>query len=333
MDKLIKKTFTTSRTYTYTYYHHAPPIATTKPTILLCHGWPDSAELFTGILPSLLDMGHPILIPDLLGCAGTSKPADYKEYSLKGMANDLFELLDAHNADRIIPLGHDWGSALAQRVYLYRPEQCVGLILLDVAYMVPSTVPFDLDAINKATEQAFGYPFVAYWDLFAADDGPDLMLQHVETLFHLLHWDHPDAMKTFFATYGNTRKLLTTTSASDYPLKAYARAPGFKESWISRMQCDGFEGPQAWYKAHARNVNFEDEKGWSEEGKKIKVPCLYVSGTEDSVCRTDQMEAPGVRELVAGELTVKIVESNHWITFEKPEEVGGIIGEWLGKRF
>lgn len=330
MDQLTKKTFTVSRGYTYTFYTHSPPTPTTKPTLLLCHGWPDSAELYAPVLPSLLNLGHPLVIPDCLGYAGTSKPTDYKEYSFKAMAHDLYELLDSEGVEKIVSLGHDFGSALAQRVYLYQPSRCAGVILLDVAYMPPSSTPFDLDTVNAMTEKAFGYPCFAYWDVFAADDGPELMLKNVETLFHAIHWDHPDAMRMFFATYGNTRKLLQTTGPEDYPLKPYAQAPGFKESFLERMRRDKFEAPQCWYKAFARGVHFDDEKGFSKDDLTIKVPCLYVSGSEDAVCRTDGMEA--VKELVP-DLTQHVVQANHWITFEKPEEVGGILAKWLKEKY
>lgn len=334
MDGLTKKTFTTSRNYTYAYHYWQPSASIPpKPTLLLCHGWPDHAELYAGILPCLLDLGHPIIVPDCLGYGGTSKPTDYHAYSLKAMANDMHELLDQEGVETLIPVGHDWGSTLAQRIYLFRPSKCAGLILLSVAYMLPQTKPFNLEEANKATEREYGYPSLAYWDLFAADDGPALLHAHVETLFHLLHLDHPDAMKLFFATHGNTRSLLTKTVPSDWPLKPYARAPGFKEAFIARMQRDGFEGPQCWYKAQARNVNFEVEREFPGEERGIKVPCLYVSGTGDVVCRTDGMDGDVVRGLVPDVTKVVLEGAGHWIPFERAEEVGKAMSEWLGKRF
>lgn len=65
-----------------------------------------------------------------------------------------------------------------------------GLITLNVAFMPPRSEPvrislasqqpevkltspqFDLEATNKLTEQAIGYPIFAYWELFADPDGP-----------------------------------------------------------------------------------------------------------------------------------------------------------------
>lgn len=102
-------------------------------------------------------------MPDLLGYDGTSKPTDMHDYNSKGMTDDVYEIIDAEKFDKIIPVGHDWGSWMAQRLYVYRPERCVGIILLNVAYMPPSDTPFDLESTLNITEQAFGYPTFAYW--------------------------------------------------------------------------------------------------------------------------------------------------------------------------
>lgn len=330
MDALPKKTFKTSRNFTYTYYDHKPSTSGSKPTLLLLHGWPDDHTLFSDVLPILQNLPNRIVIPDLLGYGGTSKPSDYEAYNLRDMTNDLYELLSAEDIPSIISIGHDWGCALAQRMVLYQPERCSGLVMLNVAYMPPFRTPTDLIDMRSKSIEAFGYPAWAYWDLYAADDGPEILGQHIETLFHLLHWDHPDGMRTFFCTEGNTRKLLQTTSPDDYPLKPHAKKPGFKEAFVERMQRDGFEGPQAWYKALARDANLEYEKTLPEEAATIRVPVLFVGATGDAVCRPEMIEPVKV---FLPDLTTKIVEAGHWDTYEKPEEVGGFIREWVEARF
>lgn len=330
MDKLDKKTFTTSRKYTYTYYLHKPAAAA-KPALVLCHGWPDHAHLWADIVPALLSLGHPILVPDLLGYDGTSKPTDYREYNSKSMTDDLYELIDSEDINEIIPVGHDWGSYMAQRMYIWRPERCAGLVLLNVAYMPPSPdAAFNLDDILDMTEKYLGYPTLAYWDVSAADDGPKLLLEHVENLFHLIHWDDGEAMKKVFCTRGATRKLLQDTSPDKHPLKPYARKPGFKEAFLDRMRRDAFEAPQCWYKAMARNVQYETEKAIPENNLIIRQPCLYISCTQDAVCRTDGMGR--VKQLVPN-LTQHVVESNHWGCYEKPEETRNYIADWLREKY
>lgn len=167
-------------------------------------------------------------------------------------------------------------------------------------------------------------------DVFAADDGPKLLSDNAETLFHMIHWNDPEAMKKVFCTRGATRKMLQESSPADYPLKPYADQPGFKEAWLRRMRRDGFEAPQCWYKAVARNVQFETEKNIPKENLMIKAPCLFIGANQDAVCRPEIMEP--VKHLVP-DLEGHMVETNHWCTYEKPEEVRELMAAWLKKRF
>lgn len=336
MDGFTLKSFTTSqpRSYTYSYYVYNPAAASgtpaTKPALLLCHGYPDEALLWANIVPALKSLGHPIVVPDMLGYGGTSKPTDPNEYNSKLITQDLYELADAENFDKIIPVGHDWGAYVASRLYIWRPDRCAGLILLSVAYQPPAGTPFNLAATLDFTEKIFGYPNLAYWELFAADDGPAVIRQNMETYFHLLHWDDPDAMLKVFCTRGATRKMVTEMKAEDIPLKPYAQQPGFKDAFIKRMTRDGFEGPQCYYQVVTKNFQHEAEKEIPKENFLVKVPCLYIGSTGDKVCRTDGMER--VKDLVP-DVEIHVVEANHWCSYEKPEEVRGYMAEWLKTRF
>ncbi|KAI0146897.1 epoxide hydrolase-like protein [Xylariaceae sp. FL1272] len=336
MEKLPKKTFTTSRGYTYAYYIHKPTSAT-KPALAFCHGWPDHALMWNDIATALLDSGHPIVAADMLGYDGTSKPTDPHEYRSKALADDLYEVFDAEGLDKIIPVGHDWGSWMAQRLYIWRPERCAGLILLSAPYgpaqVKPNDAPapFDLQVMNAAAEKAWGYPALAYWQLFGVDeDGPQVLRDNVETLYHLLHWDDPDAMMKALCVHGATRELVTTGKPEDFPLKEYARKPGVKEAWINRMSRDGFEAPQCWYKSTLKNHQSESEKELPPENIFIKDPCLYISGTRDSVCRTDGMER--VKTLVP-DLTTLVLEGNHWILLDRANETRERIVSWLADKY
>lgn len=333
MDGFTLKSFKTSepRSYTYSYYvYHPSGTPATKPALLLCHGYPDEALLWADIVPALKPLGHPIIVPDMLGYGGTSKPTDPKEYSSHLLTQDLYELADAENFAKIIPVGHDWGSRVAQRLYLWRPDRCAGLIMLNVAYMPPAESPFDLAASMEFSEKIFGYPNLAYWEVFAADDGAAFISEHLETFFHLMNWDDPEAMRKFCCTRGATRRLALEMKPEDIPLKAYAQKPGFKQRFIERMTRDGFEGPQCYYKAMTSNIQYEAEKDIPKENLLVKVPCLYISSTGDSVCRTDLMGP--VKELVP-DLEIHVVEANHWCPYEKPEEVRGFMAEWLKTKF
>lgn len=116
LSKLTKKTLTVSRSLTYTYY--ASPSHPSKPSLFLCHGWPDSAHLWSDLINNyLLPKNYGIIALDCLGYGETSKPTDPQLYSWRDLTADAIEILDAEHLPSVIALGHDWGSTLCQHLY------------------------------------------------------------------------------------------------------------------------------------------------------------------------------------------------------------------------
>src|SRR5436190_2575570 len=148
MEQFARKTFTTSRSLTYTYYVSPQPSSLApKPALLLLHGFPDDAQEWATVVPFLMPLGFTILIPDLLGYAGTSKPTDATLYNSRSMCDDVVEVLNSESIQQVIPIGHDWGSFLAQRLYLWHSSRVAALGLLSVAYYPPRS--WDLERFNK----------------------------------------------------------------------------------------------------------------------------------------------------------------------------------------
>ena len=176
------KTITTSRSLTY-HYHYSP--ARSKPTILFCHGWPDSAELWSALSSSLVEQGYGAIVPDMLGYGETSKPTDPALYNIRAISNDLIEIVDNEGLDKVIPLGHDWGSHAASRVVLWHPERVCGMILCNVGYFPPG--PFELEAFLAGLKQAMGSEIYAYWRLYAAPEGYKLMDAKIESLCSIMY--------------------------------------------------------------------------------------------------------------------------------------------------
>ena len=110
MEGLEQKHLDVSRGFRYRYYiSPASEADTSKPMLLLCHGFPDGAKLYQYVVPHLLKSKLRILVPDLLGYDGTSKPTDPESYEIRGMTGDVMEIIKAEKIEqKIIPLGHDW---------------------------------------------------------------------------------------------------------------------------------------------------------------------------------------------------------------------------------
>jgi soluble epoxide hydrolase / lipid-phosphate phosphatase len=315
-DFTHKSIITTPHRLTYSYYL-SPNFQqqTTKnpsnPVILLLHGFPDQAAMWSGVVPSLLQLGYALVVPDLLGFAGSSKPTDPSRYNYRDQAASLAQILEHENVagdGQIIPCGHDWGSATAQRFYLYHRQLCRGLILLSLAYQIPSPKPFDLKEQNAETSKRFGYPQWAYWEFFTASDAPEVMRHNLERFWDVNNGFQPGKaeggngvkgedgrdvwMREMFCESGSMRAYIEGTGKyKDWTVqpKKYPNWEQEKERFVKRFSRDGFEGPVCYYLSLKGNTMLEDEKWLCEkEGKddrrRIDVPLLFVGQTGDWVC-------------------------------------------------
>ncbi|KAK0305796.1 hypothetical protein LTR29_007242 [Friedmanniomyces endolithicus] len=356
MDKFEHKTLeTTPHNLTYSYYlspNFHNPTHPSAPTLLLCHGFPDSAHLWSRAIPHLLTLPYRIILIDLLGFGASSKPTTPSHYNYRAQSASIAQILDLEkNPDNIIPVGHDWGSGTVQRFYLYHRQRCAGLALLSLAYQVPSPEPFDLATANATTAKRFGYPQWEYWNFFTAPDAPKLMMENLDRFWEVNNGflASPDPkekgvdiwMREMFCVPGAMREYITGTGKyKDFTveLRPYARDEKLREEYRERMRRDGFEGPVCYYTSLANNTMLEDERSLCQksgnEDKKITVPVLYIGQTGDWVCRTDLMSDAKEAGLVK-DVEEKVVDAGHWCLYdaEKSEEIAGMIGEWLGRKF
>ncbi|OAL53570.1 epoxide hydrolase [Pyrenochaeta sp. DS3sAY3a] len=333
MDGFEQKTLLTQRSLKYTYYISPPkPSPQSHPALLFLHGFPDSAHLWSAVLSHLTHLPNRLIIPDCLGYAGTDKPADTSLYAYSGQAQDLIDILDAEDVATSIIIGHDWGSALAQRTYLHHPERFSGVVLLNTAYMVPSPQRFDLGAVNEATTRTLGYPQFAYWEFFLAPDAASIIDANLERMWAVLHGQGEDWMKKLFCVRGAMRAFML--GEEEVPLKSYAvdSASAWKQHFMADFGTSGFAPALQMYKAMAENVQFDSDATIPRENLKINVPLLFVVCSQDAVCAREMMDQAKSEGLVP-DLKEVSVECAHWSPMEKPEEVAGHIGDFVRERF
>lgn len=327
MDTFKQKQLVTSRSLKYTYYVSPSGDSTEKtPALLFLHGFPDSAHLWSEIVAMMGELPNKIIIPDCLGYAGTDKPDDVGLYSYDGQADDLEDILRHENAKVNVIIGHDWGSALAQRVYLHKSHLFRRIVLLNTGYMIPSSESFDLALVNEITEKALGYPQFAYWEFFLSQDAAKILDQHLERMWQVLHGDVQGWMQRLFCVPGAMREFIL--GDQEVPLKEYARKPDWKERFINQFKIDGFASSLQMYKATALNVQSKSDSTIPRENWLIRVPILFIICTHDAVCVPGMMTQAKEKGLVP-DLKEVVIESAHWSPMEKPGEIAMHILDFL----
>jgi soluble epoxide hydrolase/lipid-phosphate phosphatase len=242
------------------------------------------------------------------------------------------EVLDAEGIKNIVPIGHDHGSVLAQRIYNHHPARTVGLIILNVAYSPPSESPFDLIEINAMTKRTFGYGIVEYFHFLTSPDAAQLMNANLDRLWEIPHANLFSDMRSLYGSPTAMRNYLTDTSIPSVDLKPYAVDPGLKATWKSELEKGGLEAPLCWYTALVQQVQYHSDKLVPSGNAKVDVPMLFIGCDEDAPCRYELIK-PSVDAGLLPHLTVHTLQGvGHWPMYEQPVQTSRIIMEFLSTK-
>ncbi|OJD40259.1 alpha beta hydrolase fold-1 protein [Diplodia corticola] len=348
METFTKKSFTSPRSLTYTYYDSAPakPVSTSAstPVLFLLHGFPDTAHLWKKVVPHLSTLPNRIIIPDLLGSGTSSKPTSDAQYNSRSTSADLAALLASAGATRnVVAIGHDWGSYAAQRLWLWHPALLAGLGLLNVGYAPAARARFDLQAVNDAAtamETDKGkkrYVPLAYWEVLAAagEEGAAVVDAHLESFWGVLHGEGEGWVREVLCVRGALRAFLEGDGVAE--VKEYARpGGGWKEEWFAGVEEGGgsLAGAMGPYRAMVGNHQWEVEREIPVERNRVTVPTFFLACSGDDVgsSSSERIEEARASGLVP-DLTAMTMDVGHWCTMEKPDEVGKALHDWLVEKF
>lgn len=106
-------------------------------TILLLHGEPTWGYLYRRMMPVLVEAGHRVVVPDLIGFGRSDKPVERSSYTYAGHVEWMRRFVEATSADRAAgPLhlfGQDWGGLIGLRLAAEHPDMFDRLILANTA--------------------------------------------------------------------------------------------------------------------------------------------------------------------------------------------------------
>lgn len=96
-----------------------------RPTVLLLHGFPSSADTFRDVVPVLADVAR-VVVPDLPGSGRSDVVAPMTFDACAAAVGELLTHLDV--GERYVYL-HDWGAPVGLRLAMNRPDLLRGLII------------------------------------------------------------------------------------------------------------------------------------------------------------------------------------------------------------
>ena len=96
--------------------------------VVLLHGYAQTSHMWSPLMP-LLAKNHTVIVPDLRGAGGSSKPQS--GYDKKNMAVDIHDLVTSLGFKRASIVGHDIGLMVAYAYAAQFPQETEQLVLMD----------------------------------------------------------------------------------------------------------------------------------------------------------------------------------------------------------
>ncbi|PBK87786.1 alpha/beta-hydrolase [Armillaria gallica] len=323
MDSSLYKDFTTSIGHTY-HYLFSPPKDDAKPYLLFLHGFPSTSYDWRHQVLFFLGEGYGLIVPDMLGFGGSSKPASPADYRSTVLTKDLVELIDAESATRVVAIGHDWGCKIISRLANYYPRRFVAFGLLAVGYFPPSTEN-NYEQFLELSKKAFGYELFGYWSFFSSEGADKIIEDNIESLLRLLYGQDPKLMISDFAPTGALKAYLLQ-GKTDGPLASYITEEE-KDFHKKELLDGGMASCLNWYRVMTSGIDAEDNKAAPEEYLEVTNPVFYGGALKDFVALNAVNKAGTVEK--CKNATIHEYDGGHWVMWEAKDEVNKDLLNWL----
>ena len=178
--------------------------------VVLLHGYTQTGHMWRPLMPQLARR-HTVVVPDLRGAGGSSRPES--GYDKKNMAMDIHELTTSLGFDRVSIVGHDIGLMVAYAYAAQFPRATERVVLMDAFlpgignwkdvwlmrdlwhFHFYGKVPL---ALVKGRERTY---FEHFWNDFAAD--PKHSVPEADRRFYAKAYAQPGGMRAGFEYFRN----------------------------------------------------------------------------------------------------------------------------------
>lgn len=259
-------------------------------TLVLVHGYPQTAYEWRRVVPLLTRAGHRVIVPDYRGAGGSSKPPG--GYDKRTMAGDLHALVYDHlgHVGPVTMVGHDIGMMVAYAFARAFPDQTERLVVMEAP--LPGTDAYEMSL--RDTDRLWHFQF------HRAPDVPELLTAGREALY----------LERFYQDLAYDTDAIGPDAVARY-VRAFSR-PGAMRA--------GFELYRAFPDDDAHNRVEVEREG------KLKLPVLALTGAHSAFAPFTEMM---MRE-VASNVTFRTIEhANHWVPEENAEGLAAAILTFL----
>jgi pimeloyl-ACP methyl ester carboxylesterase len=291
------------------------------PAVVMSHGFPELAYSWRHQVATLAESGFRAIAVDQRGYGASDCPASIEAYDLEHLTSDMVGVLDELGIEQAIFAGHDWGGFVAWAMPVLYPERTRGVIGVNTPNFPFPTTKFYrtlVDGDDKMYILWFQEPGVAesFLDQRPRTVFEKLMRRGVPREQAMAQAAKDGIYANPFLrieALGTIGPELLSTDELDYYTRAYQRT--------------GFRGGINWYRNIDRNAQRLPDVGTT----KLDLPCLMITAEWDPALPP---ETAAHMPEICSDLEMHMIEGcGHWTQQEKPEELGGLMRDWLSRRF
>ncbi|GIZ45349.1 hypothetical protein CKM354_000852200 [Cercospora kikuchii] len=304
-------------------YLEAHAKGTQKAVAVLIHGFPDQSLAWRYQIPLLTSLGIRTIALDCMGYGETGASDILRDYGFKSHADVVAAIAKKIGTHKIIIGGHDWGGATVYRVAQWYPNLISHIFSVCTAYAPPTKSYISTKTLAETTIPQFGYQL----QLGSPDNKIENVIKDRPTMTKFLHGMYGGRVASgkyfMLPKTGIDLDILTSDSETVAPTPLLNEAE--VEYYVDEFMKNGIHGPCNWYRT--REINYQEDLNLPAETRnQIKQPTLYILATRDMVL-TREMSAK--MEKAVPNLTRGEVKATHWALWHAPDEVNGILKEWL----
>lgn len=113
---------------------------TEKPVLFFLHGMGGDLDAWQYVRDKLLEKDYSAIAMDLRGHGYSDHPRKFESNRIENLADDVAEIMDKENIQKVVLVGHCYGAVVAEHFVLRYPERLEKLILISGTYRPPNYI-------------------------------------------------------------------------------------------------------------------------------------------------------------------------------------------------
>lgn len=298
-----------------------------RPSLVLCHGWPEVAYSWRKVVPLLVAEGWHVIVPEQRGFGLTGKALSDSGaadgvplYDMAHLNADMAHLLDAFELEKAVFAGHDWGGIMMWQLPFHHPDRIAGLIGVNTPF-IPRLSDDPIKLMRAALDDDFYV--VMFQDYGRAEAVFDA---DPAKLLRLLYRQAGGPAVEIDPAFERVEMLnMLKLDEAKWPGIPLLNEEDFSY-YVDAFKQAGFRGGINWYRNFTRN--WEMAAAFEQN---VPHPSLMICAAEDRVLPPSM--ADGMDKYVPDLETHIINNCGHWTQNEQPEALAQLMTDWLARRF